>query len=111
MMLAPTPVDASTAIETAPRDDASLRILTVEDDVAYADCITMMLQSVGSIRCELGHAPSLGGATQHLGRTPFQVVLLDLNLGDARGLETLNAIVQLVPDTPVVILSGYDNLA
>jgi diguanylate cyclase (GGDEF)-like protein len=111
MMLAAAPVDPPTRVETAPTDGASLRILTVEDDVAYADCIAMMLESVGSITCELEHVPSLRRATEHLKRTPFQVVLLDLDLGDARGLETLNAVVELVPDTPIVILSGYDNLA
>ena len=79
-MLAAAPVDPPTRVETAPTDGASLRILTVEDDVAYADCIAMMLESVGSITCELEHVPSLHRATEHLKRTPFQVVLLDLDL-------------------------------
>ncbi len=86
MRLAAAPLDASSLVETARGDSSCLHILTIEDDVAYADAIAMMLESVSSMTCELEHAPSLHRATEHLRRTPFQVVLLDLNLGDASGL-------------------------
>ncbi|THE64458.1 response regulator [Salinadaptatus halalkaliphilus] len=37
---------------------------------------------------------------------PFAAVLLDLNLPDSAGLETLNAVLEVVEETPVVVLTG-----
>ena len=91
--------------------DAPLRILVVEDDQAYAGFIAMMLHSIGSLTFELTHVPSLQRAAECLTREPYHLVLLDLGLCDARGVEALNAVVAMAPDTPVVILSGEDDLA
>ena len=89
----------------------ALRILVVEDDPAYAAFIAMMLQSIGFIRFDVEHVQTLHRAETCLRDAPFNVVLLDLGLGDAQGLEALNAVVAAVPDVPVIILSGEDDLA
>ena len=57
------------------------------------------------------HAPSLHGAVEHLAAAPFDVILLDLRLGDATGLQALQTLIAEAPDTPVIVLSGDDSLA
>ncbi len=52
------------------------------------------------------HTDQLSGGLIHLGLQTYDVILLDLNLPDSRGLETLNSIIQKVPKIPVVVLSG-----
>jgi diguanylate cyclase (GGDEF)-like protein len=88
----------------------TLRILVIEDDAAYAAFVTTMLQNGEFVRFDVRHVQTLALAIACLSDNPFDVVLLDLGLGDARGLEGLNAVVAAVPDVPVIILSGEDNL-
>jgi diguanylate cyclase len=89
----------------------TLRILVVEDDPAYAAFIATMLQSSEFVRFDVEHVQTLARAEMCLRDAPFSVVLLDLGLGDAQGLEGLNAVIAVVPDVPVIILSGEDDLA
>jgi diguanylate cyclase (GGDEF)-like protein len=89
----------------------TLRILVVEDDPAYADLVATMLQSIEFVLVDVEHVQTLGRAVTCLRDGSFSVVLLDLGLGDAQGLEALNAVVAAVPDVPVIILSGEDDLA
>jgi diguanylate cyclase (GGDEF)-like protein len=89
----------------------TLRILVVEDDPAYAAFIATMLQSSEFVRFDVEHVQTLARAEMSLKDAPFSVVLLDLGLGDARGLDGLNAVIAAVPDVPVIILSGEDDLA
>jgi diguanylate cyclase (GGDEF)-like protein len=100
----------------ALRDDAdaesqqTLRILVVEDDPAYASFIATMLRSSEFVHFDVEHVQTLARAIARLGDAPFDVVLLDLGLGDAQGLEGLNTVLAAVPDVPVIILSGEDDL-
>src|SRR5262245_49619613 len=86
-----------------------LRLLLVEDDEAYARLVRTMLDSVVSVQFQYDHSPSLGAAIKRLMDAPYDVVLLDLGLPDARELEALTALVGLAPDTPVVVLSGAED--
>jgi len=88
----------------------TLRILVVEDDLAYASFIATMLQSSEFVRFDVEHVQTLARAIARLGDAPVNVVLLDLGLADAQGLEGLNTVLAAVPDVPVIILSGEDDL-
>ena len=53
------------------------------------------------------HAPSLGGALEHLARDPLPgCVLLDLGLPDADGMEGVEALREAAGQTAVVVLTG-----
>ena len=93
--------------ETYPR----LRILVVEDDRAYAAFVATMLQTIEFALFDVEHVQTVARAVTCLRDGSFNVVLLDLGLGDAQGLEALNAVVAAVPDVPVIVLSGEDDLA
>ncbi|MFT4906782.1 MAG: diguanylate cyclase (GGDEF)-like protein [Oleispira sp.] len=86
------------------------RILHIEDDDGDAkqvrrDCTkefgreSFMLERVDAI--DLG--------LLKIKEARFDVILLDLNLGDGKGLSNLQSIKEQSPDTPVVVLSGHDD--
>jgi len=86
-----------------------IRALLVEDNPGDATLTRCFLaQSLGSTvqtRC----AERIGEALRCLESETFDVVILDLVLPDAEGLEGLRRILGVVPHVPVVILSGLDD--
>jgi signal transduction histidine kinase len=48
--------------------------------------------------------PAIGSSSD-----PFDLVLLDLGLPDARGLDTIQQFLEASPEAPVVVLSGLDD--
>lgn len=50
----------------------------------------------------------LSDAVDHVNTQPTDVVLLDLDLPDSRGLDTLSAFIETTPPIPVVVLTGRD---
>lgn len=64
-----------------------------------------MLANAHSGPAELADIGRLDDALDLLAEEPYDVVLLDLKLPDARGVEGVDRLRQLVPDVPVVVLS------
>jgi two-component system OmpR family response regulator len=79
-----------------------MRILTIEDDDAVASALQESLRSSYVVDRASNGADGL--AQVKGGR--YDVVVLDLHLGDMSGLEVCRAIKDIQPDTPVLILSG-----
>ena len=52
------------------------------------------------------HADRLSTGLDVLDRDGADIVLLDLNLPDSRGLDTLDAVLEAAPESPVVVLTG-----
>ncbi len=85
-----------------------LRVLLVEDDAAYAAMLGREFEA-SSFPVVLDCAASLADA---LRRKPFgevDAVLLDLNLPDSQGLDTLERLVPAVGGIPIVVLTAYDD--
>ncbi len=88
-------------------EDACL-LLVVEDDSIVRDLFSIW-QETGrwrqSVRMQL--ANSCEEALKLLAATSFEVVLLDLTLGDSHGLQTLDRITDFVKDRiPVIVFTG-----
>ena len=83
-------------------------VLIVEDDVRDGELISAYLEMSGPERFVTTRARTHAGAVAALAESSFDVVLLDLQLPDASGLEGLR---QLLPHTaaPVVVLTGRDD--
>jgi DNA-binding response OmpR family regulator len=80
-----------------------MKILVAEDDVPLADFLQQRLQQeqfAVQIATKRGEAEQL--ALDH----PFDLVLLDLNLEGATGLDTLRIIRARKPDLPVMLLTS-----
>ena len=85
------------------------RILIIEDHPLMADAIAASVQSCLPLaQCHI--ASSLSSAVCHLSSTEtWALVLLDLNLPDAQGLHTLNAVCELRPQGALVVLSALQD--
>lgn len=87
--------------------DERLAVLLVEDQPFDAQMVKAWLSRPGggTGQFDLAVAGSLADALAALGARPFDVVLLDLWLGDSNGLDTLLQIRSRTA-SPVVIISG-----
>jgi len=90
------------------RDD--LDVLLIEDDPDDRTLVREVLSEITlgdsrSGRYRLQDADTLAGGLAALGRTHFDVILLDLNLPDADGLEALRRMLEAQTLAPVLILT------
>ena len=86
-----------------------LNILLIEDNPGDARLTRELLLEATAFRFDLAHAQSLAQGLELLANGEFGVVLLDLSLGDARGLEAVVEIHKRFPQVPIVVLSGLDD--
>lgn len=87
-------------------DQTTLKVLLTEDEDADARFIQVLLSKTSKVRCELTRGESVAQSVEILAGGGIQVVLLDLNLTDSTGLETLTTIQSAAPDAAVVVLTG-----
>ncbi|MDZ7641192.1 MAG: ATP-binding protein [Desulfurivibrio sp.] len=84
-----------------------LQVLLVEDDPDDEVLTRLALREAG--RFALRHAGSLTEAKRQLAAGVPEVILLDINLPDSTGLDTVMAMRAAAPDVPIVILTGHDD--
>jgi DNA-binding NtrC family response regulator len=84
------------------------RVLVVEDEAYVRDSLVEILRAR---RFDASPAGSVAEALAHLGRAPVDVVLSDLRMPGADGLELVRRMQGVAPDVPVVILTGHGNVA
>ncbi len=86
-----------------------MRLLLVEDSRTAVKMVEGLLaeeEEKRDIRFDLSIAGSLGEAEAALSCGAFDLILLDLTLPDSHGLHTVEAIVEVAPRTPVVVLTS-----
>lgn len=86
--------------------DSKVRILLVDDHPLFSNGLRMLLHELEPA-AQIATASTVAMALAAVG--PFDLVLLDLHLPDARGLDGLQRIKQHMEDTPVVIVSANEN--
>lgn len=85
-----------------------MRILVVEDEVELADAVARGLRREGYA---VDVAPDGSDAIDRAGYTPYDLVLLDLNLPDIDGLEVCRQLRAMsVPGPRVLMLTARDSL-
>ncbi|MCB0211030.1 MAG: response regulator [Anaerolineae bacterium] len=86
-----------------------IKVLLVEDDPNDVQFIQMALAGIdfGQIDCRAVN--ELSKAVQLLNQEAFDLILLDLSLNDAWGLDTIIQLNAQAVDIPVVILTGNDD--
>lgn len=82
-----------------------LKVLIVDDTVVYRRILTEVLESFAEVLV-VGTAPHGRLALQKLETTPADLVLLDVEMPEMNGPETLREINQRFPATSVVMISG-----
>jgi PAS domain S-box-containing protein len=86
-----------------------LHVLVVEDSPADVDLIREYMFDSGFISFQIDSAARLSEAITRLGRESFDLLLIDLGLPDSRGLNTFDSLRKAAPNTPIIILTGYDD--
>lgn len=89
----------------------AIRVLLVEDDEADALLVGYALEEMSNMTPRLTHACDAKSAETHLERGGFDVVLLDMGLPDAHGLEGLTRLQKCAPDVPIILLTGFNGQA
>jgi PAS domain S-box-containing protein len=86
--------------------DKNIHALLIEDDPDDVLLLKESLVELGPARFKLDCVDRLSRGLLQLGSQNYDVLLLDLNLPDSRGLDTLTTTVKRFPRLPVVVLSG-----
>ncbi|MBS0422447.1 MAG: response regulator transcription factor [Proteobacteria bacterium] len=87
--------------------DTNKKVLLVDDHDLVRFGTIMLLESLGDVQCEVTPCRSLDDArTACRERGPFDLVLLDLNLPDSKGLQGLRTMIGEFPNTPFAMLTG-----
>jgi signal transduction histidine kinase len=86
--------------------DIPVRILLVEDNPGDARLLRYTLEEAQSLRFELVHASRLSEALERVRAEPTDVVLLDLSLPDAHGMDTVARMLEAAPSVPIIVLTG-----
>jgi PAS domain S-box-containing protein len=89
--------------------DHSIRALLVEDNPGDARLLQTVVADVAAGRVDWTTVDRLGMALQRLQHEPVDVILLDLSLPDAHGLETFLTAAAHAPGVPIVVLTGTDD--
>jgi signal transduction histidine kinase/DNA-binding NarL/FixJ family response regulator len=90
---------------------APLSALLVEDNAADAELIATRLErsSPADVPIDLTRRTTVAAACSELRERNFDIVILDLTLPDARGLEALYMVRGCSPQTPVIVLTGLSD--
>jgi CheY-like chemotaxis protein len=80
----------------------------VEDDAPFAQFVISSIRSIAPA-VELSLAGRLTTAVSAIEASSFDAILLDLNLPDSQGLETLRPVTAVAPDAAVVVLTATDD--
>jgi diguanylate cyclase (GGDEF)-like protein/PAS domain S-box-containing protein len=84
-------------------------LLLVEDNPGDARLFLEMFNEQGSHNTELTHVGCMIDAEKHLAASTVDIILLDLGLPDARGLEAVRRARAAGPGIPLVVLTGSDD--
>lgn len=86
-----------------------LRVLHVDDDVIDAHLIAKHLQIIDDYHIDLVHCVNTHDAHAKLREQTFHAILLDLNLEQSKGMDTITNLQEASEDTAVIILTGSEN--
>src|SRR5688572_26836030 len=85
-----------------------IRVLHVEDNRMEALLTRKLLENAGVGRFHVTQTDTLAKAKLVLEQNAFDIVLLDLFLPDAQGVDLLYAIQQIVPTLPIIAITGQE---
>lgn len=83
-----------------------IKLLIIEDDWISSNLLQKILSAYGPIQFEVEQANSLVAAFIKLDESEFDVVLLDLNLPDSKGLNSLKKISEKYIRLAIVVVTG-----
>jgi diguanylate cyclase (GGDEF)-like protein/PAS domain S-box-containing protein len=92
------------------RSKKSIKVLLlVEDNHGDARSLKEMLKQPSLVGTEVSHVTTMSAAESHLDRHVVDIIVLDLGLPDANGLEAIHRARAAAPRIPIVVLTGLDD--
>src|SRR5512140_1721011 len=85
------------------------RIMVVDDELVVREGVKRVLEGTGEFEvetCSSGHL-----ALERLLDEDFDLVITDLKMPGMSGMEVLETLKSIYPDVPVVMITGYANVA
>ena len=93
-----------------PFDEANparpLRVLMVDDNPMDLAFIRILISQVPGLRFSWASVMTLSSGLARIESGAYDLLLLDLNLPDAAGMDGLAAVREIAPDLPIVVVSG-----
>jgi sigma-B regulation protein RsbU (phosphoserine phosphatase) len=88
-----------------------ISVLLIEDSISDATAITKaMIYGESLYSFNIMRKDTLVEGLKYAENNMVDVVLLDLNLPDAKELKAINQIHGLYPELPIVVISGYSDI-
>jgi two-component system response regulator DegU len=85
----------------------SHRIVVAEDDEAFLDALSALLESDGRFEI-VGHARNGDEVVGLVSRLDVDAVVIDIEMPVVDGVEATRQLHELAPDLPIVAISGHD---
>jgi len=89
----------------------NISILIIEDNAGDERYIKQLLKDFRSLSCNVTSVKNLESAKKELGGKIYDAILLDLNLPDSTGIDTIININEKKGIAPVLVLSGMEDEA
>jgi PAS domain S-box-containing protein len=96
-------------MSTSEFDLKNIRLLLVEDNPADARVVERHLKDAGLNHVITDTVQTASEAAARLQQVEYDLVLLDLGLPDAQGLQALRALKAVADLTPIIVLTGSDD--
>jgi two-component system, cell cycle response regulator len=91
--------------------DRPIRLLLVEDNPGDARLFAETIKEARAFQFELAHRSSVDQALAFVAHNKPDMIVLDLGLPDAGGVDAVRNIQLAAPDIPLVVLTGLDDEA
>jgi two-component system response regulator HydG len=88
-------------------NDEPIRVLVIDDEQRHAEAVAESLERVG-YECVIATSGSAGA--RRIENEEYDVVLTDLRMEDMDGLAILRKAKQELPDSEVVVITGYGDI-
>ena len=100
------PSEASAAAEREEATTEKLRVLYVDDEVPIVDSMRRILQRFGFA---VSGFTSSRAALEAFRNAPgsFDILVTDLTMPELNGIELAGAVLEIVPELPIIYCSGY----
>lgn len=92
------------------RDNKEYRILVVEDNIGDFVLIEEYLEE-HTVAPKIDHATTFKEASEFLQNNEYDATFLDLTLPDKSGEDLIRQVVQLKPNSPIIVLTGYSDVS
>jgi DNA-binding response OmpR family regulator len=87
-------------------DIKELKVLLIEDNPGDAFLIKFYLGESVSPKFNFFHAENMKMADELMSKNTFDIILMDLNLPDSLGLDTIKSLLEKYPNNLVIVLTG-----